>query len=179
MSSSLHMEWNFTQICLIPKITNPTKMSDMRLISLCSVHYNVISKILCARLKLVLPNIRSDIQGAFVLERLILYNVLIAHEMVYALRTNGAASSNFMTIKTNMSKAYDRVKWSFLEILFGKLGYKPKWINLIMICVTTVTYSVLINEKAHGFIQLGWRIRQDDPYLPSCLFFVRRPWYTF
>lgn len=84
-------------------------------------------------------------------EQLISDNVLIEHEMVHALRTNRAAFEEFMDIKTDMTKTYDRVEWCFLEILLGKLGFALEWIKWIMTCVTTVTYSVLINEKAHGF----------------------------
>ena len=44
-----------------------------------------------------------------------------------------------MTLKLDMSKAYDRVEWVFLEKIMENLGFDEKWRNLIMQCVTTVT----------------------------------------
>lgn len=86
--------------------------------------------------------------------------------MVHALRTNVAASEDFMAVKTDMSKAYDIVEWCFLEKLMEKLGFDSQWIKWIMYCVSSVTYSVLINDKSHDFIKLEREIIQGDPLSP-------------
>ena len=46
---------NITNICMIPKIERPTRMTELRPISLCNIGYNIISKVLCQRLKSCLP----------------------------------------------------------------------------------------------------------------------------
>ena len=158
--------WNHTLISLLLKITKPTKIQDMRPISLCSVQYKVISKILCNRLKKVLPQIISETQGAFVSGTLISDNTLIAHEMVHGLKTNTKVSEECMAIKTDMSKAYDRVEWNFLEVLLEKIGFDRRWVCWIMACVTSVTFSVLLNGNTHGFIKPERGIRQGDPLSP-------------
>ena len=69
---------NTTNICLIPKTERPTRMTELWPISLCNVGYKVISKLLCQRLKTVLPSLISETQSAFVEGRLISDNILIA-----------------------------------------------------------------------------------------------------
>lgn len=128
-------------------------MSDMRPISLCSVQYKIISKILYDRLKCILPDIISDTQGAFVQGRLISDNIVISHELVHGLRTNNAVPSEFMPAKTDMSKAYDRVEWCFVEELLERMVFDRVWVCLVMACITTVSYSVLLNGISHGFIK--------------------------
>ncbi|CAA7042876.1 unnamed protein product [Microthlaspi erraticum] len=97
---------NRTNICLIPKTERPTRMTELRPISLCNVGYKIVSKVLCQRLKKVLPQLISETQSAFVPGRLISDNILIAQEMFHGLRTNKSCKGKYMAVKTDMSKAY-------------------------------------------------------------------------
>ncbi|XP_075644988.1 uncharacterized protein LOC142615977 [Castanea sativa] len=108
-------ELNETNITLVPKIKHPIKMKDFRPISLSNVAYKLISKVLANRLKAILPQIISENQGAFISKRLITDNILVAFELMHYLDHKKDGRDSFMAIKLDMSKAYDRVKWKFIE----------------------------------------------------------------
>lgn len=62
-----------------------------------------------------------------------------------------------------MSKAYDRLEWEFIRLVFERLGFDPVWVNWVMQCLSTVSYSYLINDSALGTVVPHRGIRQGDP----------------
>ena len=138
---------NDTYICLIPKVNSPQKITEYRLISLCNVIYKIVAKVLANRLKGVLPKVINDAQSAFVPGRQITDNVLAAFEVMHCINQRRKGKEGLMAIKLDMSKTYDRVEWGFLEVMMRKMGFQDRWISLMMMCVNTVSYSVLINGE--------------------------------
>ena len=112
--------------------------------------YKIISKVLANRLKQVLPNIISPIQSAFVPGHLITDNVLLAYETLHTMNCKKKGKKGYMALKLDVSKAYDRVEWTFLQGVMQRLGFPETWIERVMSCVTTTSFSILMNGRPYG-----------------------------
>lgn len=138
-------------------------MIDLRPISLCNVLYKIISNVLANRLKGILDEIICPSQSAFVPGHLISDNILVAYELSHYMRNKRNGEMGYAAVKLDMSKAYDRVEWSFLRDIMLRMGFHVKWIELIMKCVSTVTYRVKINGALSNKFSPERGLRQGDP----------------
>lgn len=150
---SFPAELNDTNLVLIPKKEVAERMTDLRPIALCNVLHKILSKVLANRLKMILPEIISKNQSAFVPGRSITDNVLLAFEMIHHMKQKKSGSVGEITLKLDISKAYDRVSWKYLHQRMICMGFNEKFIRWVMLCVTTVQYDVCFNEKTVGPIQ--------------------------
>jgi len=151
-SGVMPSDLNETFICLIPKVKSPQKITEFKSISLCNVIYKIISKVLANRLKRILTIVIDESQSAFVPRRLITDNVLVEFETMHCIDQRKKGKEALMAIKLDMSKAYDRMEWVYLEVMMRSLGFHDKWISLIIMRMTTVSYLVLINDEPKGKI---------------------------
>lgn len=49
-----------------------------------------------------------------------------------------------------VSKAFDHVEWNFLKNIMLKLGFSNNFVNLVMNCLGSVSFSILINGHPKG-----------------------------
>ncbi|KAA3453752.1 reverse transcriptase [Gossypium australe] len=157
---------NVTEIMLIPKTLNPSSLVNFRPISLCSVLYKIVAKTIANKMQNVIGLCIDEVQSAFVPGHLIIDNVLLAYDILHTFRQKRTGKKGYMTVKLDMSKAYDRVEWNFVKEMMPKMGFAHEWMGLIMKCITSVSYAVNINGYRGRVFQPTRGLRQGDPLSP-------------
>lgn len=94
---------------------------------------------------------------------LILDNVLVAFETLHYIRNHWTCKTGYIALKLDMRKAYDRVEWCCMQQVLVKMGFHKRWVKLMMECITSATYSILINGEPHVHIIPTRGLQQGDP----------------
>ncbi|RVW85838.1 hypothetical protein CK203_035302 [Vitis vinifera] len=90
-------------------------------------------------------------------------SVLIANEVINSiLKSNGGV----ILCKLDIEKAHDHVEWLFLLTVMEKMGFGEKWLKWIKWCLSTTSFSLLVNGTPSGFFQISKGLRQGDPFSP-------------
>nr|GFA21609.1 RNA-directed DNA polymerase, eukaryota, reverse transcriptase zinc-binding domain protein [Tanacetum cinerariifolium] len=116
ISSSFPKGCNSLFIALIPKVMDAKHLKDFRPISLISYQYKIIGKILANRLSLVIGDIVSQEQSAFIKGIQIIDDPLILNEVI---SWRKARKEQLLMFKVDFQKAFDSVRWDNLNDILG------------------------------------------------------------
>ncbi|GJV76704.1 RNA-directed DNA polymerase, eukaryota [Tanacetum coccineum] len=133
---------NSSFITLIPKTQEAKMMKDFRPITLIGSLYKIIAKILANRLVVVLEDLVSDVQSAFVAKRQILDGPFILNELFQWCKMK---KKHTMIFKVDFEKAYDSVRWDYLDDVLKRFGFGEKWCGWIQNCLLSSKGSVIVN----------------------------------
>ncbi|GJS30170.1 RNA-directed DNA polymerase, eukaryota [Tanacetum coccineum] len=150
-------------IALIPKVPDANMVKDFRPISLIGSIYKIIAKILANRLVGVLGDIVNEVQSAFITERQILDGPFILNEVIQWCKLKKKQSLIF---KVDFEKAYDSVRWDFLDDVLKKFGFGNKWCAWIQSCLRSSRGSFIINGRPTEEFQFFKGLKQGDPLSP-------------
>ena len=104
-------------------------------------------------------------QVAFMPNRWINENVVLAHEIVHSFKHTGK-KKGFLGIKLDFQKAYDRMEWNFLLVVLKAIGFSHNFVKLIHQCLSSVEFTLLLNGGLGSSFSPSRGLRQGDPLSP-------------
>ncbi|CAA7014913.1 unnamed protein product [Microthlaspi erraticum] len=158
------MRHDATILTLVPKFPGASRISDYRPISCLNTWYKVVSRLLVSRLKPILSDLILPSQTAFVKDRLLVENTVLAGELVNGYHKSKGPKR--ITIKVDIAKAFDSVSWDFLFNCLKGLSLPPQYIHSLKLCICTTNFTIGYNGMVQGYFRGKRGLRQGDPLSP-------------
>jgi hypothetical protein len=147
----------------VPKLKEANNIKHFRPICLLNMDFKCFTKVLTNRPVPVAKKIISKNQTGFVKGRNILKGVVVLHEVIHELKSSNRKG---LILKLDFKKAYDRVRWSFLEqVMIGK-GFLMPWISWVMKIVKDGRVCINVNGERSPYFKTFRGLRQGDPLSP-------------
>ncbi|GKE18935.1 RNA-directed DNA polymerase, eukaryota [Tanacetum coccineum] len=138
-------------------------VKEFRPISLIGSFYKIIAKILANRLVVVLRDIVNEAQSAFIANRQILDGPFIMNELIHWCKS---MKKQTMIFKVDFEKAYDSVRWDYLDDVLKNFGFGSKWRGWIQNCLHSSRGSILVNGSPTSEFQFHKGLKQGDSLSP-------------
>ncbi|GJR83393.1 RNA-directed DNA polymerase, eukaryota [Tanacetum coccineum] len=154
---------NSSFVTLIPKTLDPKLVSEFRPISLIGSLYKVVTKILATRLSFVISDLISNVQTAFLPNRQILDGPFIINKILARCKHKNQQT---MFFKVDFAKAYDSIRWDYLDDVLNAFGFGSRWRSWIQGSLNSGKASVLVNGSPTSEFQFHRGLKQGDPLAP-------------
>ena len=102
-------------------------------------------------------------QTAFMLGRHILEGVVVLHQTLHEIHSKKLDGVIF---KVDFEKAYDKVKWPFLQQAMRMKGFSDAWRNQVGSQVQKGSVGIKVNDHISHYFQTHKGLRQGDSMSP-------------
>lgn len=111
-----------------------------------------------------MSKIINQSQSAFIPGRSIMDNILLSNDFVRSFHLPKGIPG--MCLKLDLSKAFDSLRWDFVEAALIALRFPSMAIKWILACITSPSFSILVNGSSYGCFKSKRGIRQGCPLSP-------------
>ncbi|GKB06122.1 RNA-directed DNA polymerase, eukaryota [Tanacetum coccineum] len=162
-TGSFPLRCNSSFITLIPKSQEAKMVKEFYPISLIGSMYKIITKVLANRLSLIISELVSDVQSIFVSNRHILDGLFILNELLSWCKHK---KSKALIFTIDFEKAFDLVRWDYLNVVLANFGFGLKWHSWIQGCLNSAMGSILVNGSPTSEFKFSKGLKQGDPLSP-------------
>ncbi|WVZ53969.1 hypothetical protein U9M48_004850 [Paspalum notatum var. saurae] len=154
---------NFGTIILLPKGNDVKQIQQYRPICLLNVSFKIFTKVITNRITSIAARVIKPTQTAFLPGRNIMEGAVILHETIHELHTK---KQNGVVFKIDFEKAYDKVRWEFLQQALRMKGFNSTWCTWVQTCVQGGNVGIKVNDQLGSYFQTRKGLRQGDPLSP-------------
>jgi hypothetical protein len=128
-----------------------------------NISFKIFTKVATNRLTTIAQKLIRPTQTAFLPGRNIMEDAVILHETLHELHIK---KQDGVIFKIDFEKAYDKVKWSFLQQTLRMKGFSQKWCEWVQNFTQGGNINIKVNDQLGFYFQTKKGLRQGDPMSP-------------